>query len=191
MIETVANASGEIVSLGEAKRKLGVWDDSDDAYVETHLKAARAYCEEWMETTLRLSATRTVQSDCWPLGGWVLKHPPVTAVTGITYYDSNNQSQTLSTSLYRTHLTMAGFAVVEWADEASGFVRPALTERDDAVTVTYTAGWGTADNAPADLKAAVLLTLEHLFGEGETKDLGYARAAAMRLLAGRAAPTYA
>lgn len=191
MIETVASQTGEIVSLEEAKRELGVWDSADDARVRSRMEAARAYCEEWGEITLRLSATRTLECESWPAAGFVLRKPPVIGVTSVSYYDTNGTSQTLNASNYRVHTTAAGYAVVEWARDQSGFELPATASRQDAVTVTYTAGWQTAAAAPHDLKAAILLTLRHLDMEGQTKDLGYARNAAMRLLAGRAAPSYA
>ena len=188
MIETITAQSGEIVSLEEAKRELGVWDSADDGRVRLLLEAARGYCEEWGEITLRLAATRTIACETWPASGWLLRRPPVLAVTAITYYDTSDQQQTLASSAYRTHGTAAGLMLVEIKSDAQ---RPGLTDRADAVTVTYTTGWGTADAAPADLKAAILLTMKHLFGEDDTKDLGYARAAAQRLLTGRAASTYA
>lgn len=191
MIETVESSSGEIVTLEEAKAHLGVWDSALDTRVKSDLAAARAYCEGWGEITLRLSTARTVKCDSWPSGGWVLKHPPVTGVTSIQYYDADNTQQTLSTSLYRTHLTEAGYGVVSWADEVGTFDLPDLSPREDAVTVSYGTGWVTADAAPDDLKAAIRLTLRSIYGEDDTRQLGYAKDAALALLTGRAAWTYA
>lgn len=188
MIETVESQSGEIVSLNEVKRELGIWDSADDARARSRMEAARAYCEGWGEITLRLETVRTVRCESWPPGGFVLKHPPVTAVGSITYYDAEGVSQTLDTGSYRSHITAAGFGVVEWVN---GFARPALQDRRDAVTVTYTTGWSTQEAAPEDLKAAILLTAKHLEGEDDTKSLYYAKRAAMQLLTGRSAWTYA
>lgn len=188
MIETVTSQTGEIVTLEEAKRQLGVWDSADDARVDLMLKAARAYCEGWGEITLRQSATRAVKCSDWPVGGWVLKHPPVTAVSSVTYYDANGTSQTFSSSNYRTHLTAAGFGRVEYVD---GVALPSLADRSDAITLTYVTGWGTQDAAPEDAKAAILLTLTSLFGEDDTRNLAYAETAAKQLLSGISAWTYA
>lgn len=188
VIETVSDGSGEIVSLAEAKEHLGVWDDQEDSRVDLLLQAARAYCEEWAEVTLRLSATRTYSTRNWPLGGWVLRRPPVTAVTSVQYYDAGDSLQTLTEGNYRTSLTAAGFGIVEYA---TGAVLPAACDRQDAVTITYTTGYGSAPDAPANAKAAILLVAQHLYGEDDTRQIAYAKQAAMSLLAGIAAPTYA
>jgi uncharacterized phiE125 gp8 family phage protein len=186
MIHAVTSRSGEIVSLDEAKQQLRVWDPAEDNRVRSLLSAARSYCERWGEITLTQTATRTVKCEAWPSGGWVLKNPPVTAVTSITYIDADGDSQTLAASNYRTHLTEAGFGLIEWDDDA---VLPTLASRDDAITVTYTTGWG--ENAPEDAKAAILLTLQSIDAQGDTRDLAYAENAAKGLLSGLAAWTYA
>lgn len=193
MIETIANATGEIVSLDEAKQQLRVWDSAEDARVRLMLEAARAYCEEWSESTLRLSATRTASNEGWPAGGWGLRHPPVSAVNSITYYDQTNTLRTLSSSNYRVTLTAAGCALVAWADNASGFTLPGIADRPDAVTVTYTTGWGTAEAAPADAKAAVLLVLQWIDGQADHKSVLPTQVinAAQQILAGRSAWNYA
>jgi hypothetical protein len=66
---------------------------------------------------------------------------------------------------------------------------PTLDTRADAVTVTYTTGWGS--DAPGDAKAAILLTLQSIDAQGDTRDLAYAENAAKSLLSGLAAWTYA
>lgn len=188
-IETVSSESGEIVDLAEAKEHLGVWDDDQDSKVNLMLTAARDYCERWGEITLRQSATRTHATRDWPSCGWVLRRPPVTAVSSITYYDADNASQTLASSNYRVSITAEGFAHIEYAASAT---LPTLYDRQDAVTVNYTTGWGVDSSAwPPSGKAAILLTLTYLYGEDDTRQLDSAEKAAKSLLAGIAAPTYA
>lgn len=189
MIETVASATGEIVSLDEAKRQLGVWDSADDSRVRLFLEAARNYCERWSETTLRLSATRTTACDRFPAGGWRLGYPPVTGVTSVTYYDSDNASQTWASSNYRVNITQHGVAEVEIDSQAT---YPVVYDRQDAVTVTYTTGWATAEAAPGDAKAAILLVLSHLYDAGDVKPATaeQSKKAALNLLTGFADPSY-
>lgn len=186
-LETATNVSGEIVSLTDAMRELGVWDSDEESRVQTYLSAAHAYCEEWCEITLHESVSRTYATHDWPPDGWALGRPPVTAVSSITYYDSDNAQQTLPTSSYRVFIGRDGLASVELTDT---FERPALFDRQDAVTVSYTTGWGEAADAPPQAKAAILLTLKAIYGEDDTRQLSYARESAMLLMTGIAAWCY-
>ncbi len=187
MIETISNKTGSIVTLSEAKEHLRVFDPDEDSRVDLMLGAAIEHCERWAEISLHLSATRTVASDSWPTVGWVLAHPPVTAVTSITYYDENNTQQTLSSSNYRSVITESGRCVVEINQNAT---RPNVYKRNDAVTVTYTTGWTTAEAARESLKAAILLTLTGLWGEDDVRQLNHTKTTAMDLLTTGGAVSY-
>ncbi len=191
MIEILVSTAGEIVSLDEAKRDLGVWDDSDDHRVSTNLAAARAYCERWSQTTLRLDAVRELKLSRWPVAGCVLRWPPVVSVDSITYRDTEDIEQTLSPAAYRVHVTAQGRGLIEWARDTAGFSLPDLRLREDAITIRYRTGWQTAGDAPADAKSAIMLIARTIYGEDEPRDLRYAKEAAMHLLSTHAQPTYA
>lgn len=190
MIETVASSTGEIVSLEEVKLQLGVWDSAFDSRVRTTLEAARSYCERWSESTLRLTTVRTTEFARWPATGCVLRWPPVVSIASIEYFDQDGNEQTLSTDLYKVHITGTGRAIIEWS-RVAGATLPDVQDTDDAIKVTYTTGWQSEGNAPGDAKAAILLTARHLYGEDEPRDLRYAKEAAMNLLTTQANPSYA
>src|SRR5690606_10651072 len=111
-IETVSSESGEIVTLDEAKLQLGIWDQDMDSYVASLIQQARDFCSRWSDRTLRLSVTRTYATRNWPRDGWVLKHPPVLAISSVTYYDAENVEQTLDAANYQLNLTAEGFGLV-------------------------------------------------------------------------------
>lgn len=189
MIDAVTSATGEIVSLEEARNHLRIWDTAEDGRVVALLEAARGYCEEWAELSLRQTMTRTLKASAWPREGWRLRFPPVIAVSSVTYQDATDTTQTLPAGQYRVLPTREGYAAIEWTDAATF---PALADRGDAVTVTYTTGWQSAAAAPAALKQAILLTLTHLetAGDPEAKPADAAKDAAMRLMIPFAAWSY-
>lgn len=187
-VETVSAQSGEIVTLEEVKQHLGIWDNTQDAQAQLLLESARDFCERYAEVTLRLSATRTYATDSWPSDGWLIKHPPVTAVTHIKYYDSSNVLQTLNASNYEVQLTEAGFAVISYSATAT---LPTLYDRTGAVIVTYAAGYASAAVAPAAAKSAILLMCRALMDIDDLRTSERSEQAAMTLLATVAAPTYA
>ena len=187
-LETVSSQSGEILSLADFKRELGIWDGADDQRARLLLESARDYCERWSERTLRLSATRTYATCEWPSDGWVLRHPPVLSLTSITYYDSDNASQTLSSSYYSTTITAEGFAHVEFTPSA---VLPSLYDRQDAVAVTYATGYSSADAAPAAAKYAIVLAAKAALDVSDVRASERMEHAAKNMLSTVSAPTYA
>lgn len=190
MIDVLVSAGGEIVTLAEAKRQLSVWDSADDANVASYLAAARAYCEEWGELTLRVNVTRRLSCETWPDGdGWVLKRPPVVGVTSVKYLDAEGAEVPVDSSNYRTHATGGGLMLVEFIES---FVRPATASRRDAVSVTYTTGFSSAEAAPDGAKAAILLLLSFLYDARDQKATlpRQTQQAAMSLLSAYGAPSY-
>lgn len=51
-------------------------------------------------------------------------------------------------------------------------VWPGSYHREDAVSVTYVAGYGNADAVPAPIKAAILLIVGHLYENREASTVG-------------------
>lgn len=187
-IETVTSEAGEIVPMSVFKRELDIWDGTDDELADFWFQAARDYIERISERTLRLSATRTYATECWPSDGWVLRHPPVTAVTSIVYRDTNNAEQTLGTGNYQVNITAEGFARVTFTATAE---LPSLYDRLDAVKVTYTCGYASADVAPGAAKAAIVLAGKAAKGMGDVRQQETDEKRAMSLAYSVAAPTYA
>lgn len=187
-LETITSATGEIVSLDQAKKQLGIWDDDQDDIVLALLASARDFCERWSERTLRLAVERTYATRNWPRGGWVLRHPPVTAVDSIAYYDGDNVLQTLDAANYHVNITAEGFAHVEYA---SGATLPSVYDRPASVVVTYSTGYATADDAPETAKAAILLVLKAIDGEDKPAIANATMDRAKNLLSTVSVPTYA
>ena len=156
----------EPVTLTEAKKHLGLLDDSDDGYVTDLLAVAR----ENMESDTR----RVFISQQWDLflewfpaaeAAIELPTPPLISVDSITYVDEAGTTQTMPVADYE----------VDTATEP-GRVRPVPNvdwpttqlDRMIAVTVRFTAGYGAAaSDVPAGIKHAMKLFIGHYFENRE------------------------
>lgn len=88
---------------------------------------------------------------------------PASAVASIAYLDSNGTSQTLSTSIYELG-TLHGQPHIRLK---YGQVFPTTRDHQDAVTVTYSAGYGaTGSSVPRPIRDAIKLAVQNLY-DGE------------------------
>lgn len=170
MITTVTAKDSELpVSLDDAKRHLRVVSGELDEYIQSLLLAATEYCEGVTGRALRLSATLTQKYCQWPCNPVRFNRQPVKSVTSVTYYDADNVSQTVSSSNYRLHTSSEAAAYLEIDGD---FVKPTLYARDDAVTVTFVAGYSSADTVPETAKHAIRMIVGHWFNHNETVNIG-------------------
>jgi uncharacterized phiE125 gp8 family phage protein len=158
---TVTAKSSDLpVTLEEAKTHLRLLSSDLDEHVASLLEAAVEYCETVCGRSLRVSHTLTQKYDGWPLTVHFDRHP-VTAITSVTYYDDDDATQTVSSSNYRLIASSEAAAFLEFDDD---FTLPTLSDRSDAVIVTYTAGYATLADVPHRAKAAINMKLAELFG---------------------------
>jgi hypothetical protein len=84
-------------------------------------------------------------------------------VTSVTYYDTDNSLQTLSSSNYSVLLSTDGHGRVVWASTAT---LPSLYDRPDAVIVTFTTGYADLASVPPAAVQAMKVKLTELWGAG-------------------------
>lgn len=136
------------------------------------MRAARDFCERDAERTLRASTTRTIKLEEWWGDELKLPFPPILTVSGITYYDVDNASQTLSSSNYYVEISTDGGGCVEWVYTAT---IPSTYQREDAITVTYTAGYADLNSVPPVAVQAQKCKLTELWGAGTESEIKAAR----------------
>lgn len=139
------------VSLTELRAHTRVDADDDDASLAAYVAAATRHVENL--SGQRLITQTWTQSFSGLADRLYLDIAPVSAVTGITYYDTNNASQTLTSSLYRLQKAREG----AYVEQDSGSTYPDTYVRADAVTVTMTAGYGAPAATPRELRQAIML----------------------------------
>jgi uncharacterized phiE125 gp8 family phage protein len=144
-----------IVTWAEADTHLRLdGDTSQQPFVEALIAAAQGNIDGpsgWLGRCIGVQ-TLEATTDCFDFG-LRLPYPPVTAIVSVKYDDPSGAEQTLDPSAYRLDAT--GTLVC-----AFGGSWPSVRSDFGAIRVRYRAGY---EEAPASIKAAVLLMVSHLF----------------------------
>ena len=155
-------ATSEPIALSEAKLFLKVDTSDDDALIGTIISSAREYVEIFTGYQL-LSATYTQYLDKFPNKNTAIEllMNPVSAVTHVKYYDSDNTLQTWNTSNYDTDLKGKP-ARITLANDATFRT---VYDRTNAVEIKFVAGYAStsATGFPKQLLNAMYLIIGHLY----------------------------
>lgn len=135
--------------------------DSDVRKLAALIALARTYVEDMTGLQL-ITATWVQKLDAFPGADYImLRKPPLATITSITYLDAAGNAQTLSSSTaYQADTsTIPGRVLLRY-----GQTWPTTYDYHNAVTITYTAGYGAAGTAvPEPLRQAMLLMIEHWY----------------------------
>jgi uncharacterized phiE125 gp8 family phage protein len=154
-ISVVTPATGDPVSLAEAKAHLRVTDGSDDALIVGYLMAARQHVEDFTGRTLSLQ-TYDYKIDDELCDEIVLPRPPLVSVTSVSYVDINGATQTLSAALYQVDTGIL-FGRIVPAYQAT---YPSVRSQPNAVAVRFQAGYS---QIPEPIRQAILLLVSHFY----------------------------
>ena len=154
------------VALSDVKDHLRIEQDEVDYDNDLNelIYAATAYVIAETHTTL-INTQFTAKWDCFPGGAIKIPGWPIDSIDSISYTDSDGDAQTLSDSLYRTELVQCPATIrpeinEDWPDTQA--------DATDAVTVTFTAGFGTAaSDVPYMFRAMIKLLVAHWFKHRE------------------------
>lgn len=139
----------EVVSLDELAEYARVESDDEARTMLGHIASARAWVENEVNLCLG-ERTLTLYLDCFPSWEIELRMPPVTTLTSIVYLDSAGDSQTLSSSLYRTDLVSRPCRITP----AYGQYWPCTYPVTKAITIAMAAGY-SAETAPEPAKEVI------------------------------------
>ena len=156
---SVAAYGSAAVSTEVAKDFMRVEHSAEDTLIDTTIEVATRFVEQRAGLALR-EQTWTLTLDNFPAGPIELPGGTVSAVNSVTYYDQDNQAQTLAPSSYLTLLTLKP-AVVE---TLSTNVWPTTYKRRGAVQIEYVTGSGTPEPG---LIQAVKMMAAHLYENRE------------------------
>lgn len=163
-LSLVTAPAEEPVTLAEAKVQCRVDADitADDALITALIVAARERAEHDTGRAL-VTQTRRYTLDRFPCWGLKLPRPPLQSVESITYIDTVGAEQTLDAAEYRVI-----------TDRLTGLVAPvhggewpATRATENAVAVTYVAGYGAAAAVPQAIKQWILAAVATLYGQRE------------------------
>jgi len=161
------------VTLAEAKKHCRAEDFTDDDVLLTlYIEAATAYLdgEEGILGKALVNQVWDLFWDEFPDGPIELPLPPLSSVNFVKYFDSGNVLTTLDPNEYAVDIRSGVGYVVPSVDGWPA----SYADTINAVNVRYVAGYGTAENVPAALKAAILLMVGDLYATRETVVVGQA-----------------
>jgi uncharacterized phiE125 gp8 family phage protein len=153
----ITGPATEPLTLAEAKLYLRVDSTSEDDLITALIKAARLQVEN---KTYRMLITQTwdLILDKTDLNESLIQiyKQPVTAISSIKYYDSNNTEQTLSATNYQTEVSSnpAKVQIITF---------PQIYDRLGAVTIRFVAGYANAGAVPQDIKQAMYFLIGHMY----------------------------
>lgn len=166
-IERTEEAAASPVDLNEAKRhlNLSVSDSTHDSKLVAAIEAATEQVEQDTDLAL-IDQTFVLYRDRFPTGSqFSIPKRPLISVSGITYYDSDNTQQTLSTDVYLVDTSRRQIALKydqEW---------PEITEQRNGIAITALCGHGgSASFVPRLTKQAILLQIGAWFYDPAMED---------------------
>lgn len=160
---TITNSANSIITKTTAKLQLRIEDSytAEDDLLDIYIQAAIEAAENYINGAIQ-AKTLVLKLDTMPTSLVIGTHP-VRSITSITYYDTDNNSQTLATADY--YLKAAG-------DKESTIIFDETYntyERSDAVTVTLAVGYASEATVPTAVKQALLLLISDMYERREDR----------------------
>ena len=153
---SITKNESQIVSTSEAKTHLRVSTSADDDYIQNLIFAATEQIEKYINCVI-LEAACVQWCDTWTDTLELYYSPLINSrsltVTHIKYYDDNDTLQTWDAANYvvdNVH-TPARIGIKANLDY------PTVSERIAPIIITYTSGYSSVSQVPADIKQAILI----------------------------------
>lgn len=162
----VSATSGLLVPVPSLKRHGVVEHSEDDTLLQEYAEAATNDLEEATARAF-LNKVYDLTLDDWPRDQIEIPLAPVVSVASVTYIDGDGDSQTWSASNYVVDKAREPARIVP----AWGQTWPVIRSQPGAITVRFTAGYGTTPaTVPAKAKQAVRLYVAEAY---ESRELGF------------------
>jgi len=162
LVQSVAPAETPI-TLAEAKAQCRVDHADDDTLITSLIGVAVEHIDGTGELGRAMVTQAWQQWHGTPPARVRLAMGPNATLTAVDYYDADGTLQTDTLGNYDTRLA-GDFVTVGPRD---GFAWPTTQDREDAIRMTYTAGYGAASAVPANIKHAIKLAVGHWYEHRE------------------------
>jgi|APSaa5957512622_1039677.scaffolds.fasta_scaffold50304_2 uncharacterized phiE125 gp8 family phage protein len=152
--------ASEPISTADAKAHLRVTHSDDNDYIDSLVKAARMHAEQFTDRAI-ITQTWEAYLQKFPGSGnqneIMINKCPVTSISKIEYYDSDNTLQTLSTDVYEA-VTELEPAIIRLAANQSW---PEIYDRKKAIIITFVTGYANAAAVPMPIIQAMKFIIGH------------------------------
>ena len=146
--------TGPVVPACDLRRYVDLADNEDDSFLAELEKMAVERVESDTRRQL-VNATWKMYLPCFSEVMQIRK-APVSSITQIRYVDTDGTWQTLATSVYETFLQREPAEI----RLAYNQVWPITRQKEQAIEITFVAGYGTADDVPELAKHAVKMIVQ-------------------------------
>lgn len=146
----------------------GVTSHPDDSLLLAYQEAAVQKAEAFLGLSVALR-TLEIALDSFPSGADLsieMPQSPVVGVVSVSYLDTDDLTETMTEDAY----TVDDYQLPNWLLPASGTSWPSAKSVVNAVKIRYRAGYSSegdadsdADALPGQIKAAILLMVDHLY----------------------------
>jgi len=134
---------------------------AEDDRIRRAIKAATSQAEHYMQRAI-VPQTRVLVMDGFPSAEILIPFPPLIEVVSVVYVDGDGAEQTVDAASYQVSRQSGPKARRSRIRLASGQSWPSTASQQDAVTITYRAGYVTGGspevaNVPEDLQESIAM----------------------------------
>ena len=157
-LSLVTPPTAEPISVEDVRVHSRISTSADDPYLLQAIKAARTHAESYTRRVF-VEQGWALRMDGFPAGEFELPQAPLISVDSVSYVDTNGTTQTLAASLYEVDAfsepgRMRTVLSAAWPSTRAVF---------NAVTVSFTAGYGRPKDVPKPIRQALLMLVDHLY----------------------------
>lgn len=152
------------ITLDEAREQMRIDDYDSDTLILRLISAATSFVDAQGVLGKAIITQTWAQWAGQSPGTVTLMLGPVQSVDAVKYYDTDGVLQTDTLSNYE----VLGTANRKTIAPKSGFNWPTTQNRDDAIKIEYTVGYGSApSNVPETVRQAMLMLVAHWYENRE------------------------
>lgn len=144
----------EPVTLTEAKAQARVEHTALDDLITIFIKSSREAAEHLTGRAF-ITQTLDLKLDAFPVAEIELPKPKVISITSVSYIDTAEATQTVSSANY----SLDSGNSPGWVLPAQDYSWPSTADVANAVTVRFTAGYGAAGDVPSSIKQWMLMQI--------------------------------
>lgn len=160
---TITNSGNAIITKTTAKLQLRIEESytAEDDLLDIYIQAATESAESYINGAIQ-AKTLVLELDSMPTS-LVLPTHPVRSITSITYFDTENNTQTLATADYYLKSPGTKESTIIFEETYNTY------QRKDAVTITLAIGFENAAAVPKAINQALLLMISDMYERREDR----------------------